>query len=101
MGSRKTSVSGGAKKCLEILRRHHDAIICSRYLNRLGSTSSRETTYIREKTARCDRNCSLDNLNRAMTQPPSASFGAQERGFRVGQNYGSISKAFHLPPGKA
>ena len=48
------------------------------------------------------RNCSLDILlSRKMTQPPSASFEALEQGIRVGQSYGSIRIAFHLPPGKA
>ncbi|KAK4206181.1 hypothetical protein QBC37DRAFT_142358 [Rhypophila decipiens] len=28
----------------------------------------------------------------------SASFGAQNQGFQVGQNYGSITTEFHLPP---
>jgi hypothetical protein len=35
-----------------------------------------------------------------MRQPPSASFGPLERGVQVGQNYGSISTTFPVPPGK-
>ncbi|KAK4167815.1 hypothetical protein QBC43DRAFT_285130 [Cladorrhinum sp. PSN259] len=33
-----------------------------------------------------------------MSQMHSSSFGSQNQGFQVGQNYGSINTEFHLPP---
>jgi hypothetical protein len=35
-----------------------------------------------------------------MMQMLSASFGPQNQGLQVGQNYGPINTEFHLPPGK-